>query len=161
MPIPLSGNIQVTPLPDILEQLRQDKATGTLAVCSNEVVKYIYVKSGQIVFAASSDAKDRLGEILVRYYKLSREDLEHALELSRKSAGLKKLGAILVENGLATPQDLFSSLKTQVKDIIFSLFLWNEGEYRFEERLPPDVILLQINIQELIAEIIRKMQREA
>lgn len=161
MPIPLSGNIQDTPLPDILEQLRQRKATGTLSVRSGAIVKSIYVKDGQIVFAASTDVHDKLGEILVRSYQLRKENLEHALQLSKKSAGLKKLGAILVENGYVTPKDLFSALKTQVKDIIFSLFLWSEGEYHFEKHLPPDVIHLQINIQELIAEIIRRIQQEA
>ena len=160
MSIPLSGNIQVTPLPDILEQLQISKATGTLTVRGKDIVKTIHFKGGQIIFAASTDVKDRLGEILVGCCKLSRENLEHALQLSKKSAGLKKLGVILVENGLVTPKDLFTGLKTQVKDIIFSLFLWNEGAYRFEEHLPPDIIQLQINIQELIAEVIRRIQRE-
>lgn len=161
MPIQLSGNIQDAPLPNILEQLRQSKATGTLTVRGDNKVKSIYFKAGQIVFAASSDANDRLGEILVRCCKLSRENLEQALLLSKKSAGLKKLGAILAENGFVTPKDLFSGLKIQVKDIIYSLFLWTEGAYQFEEQLPSDIIQLQINIQELIAEIIQRIQQEA
>lgn len=161
MPIPLSGNIQITPLPDILEELRQSKATGTLTIRSGEMVKSICVKTGQIVFAASTDSNDRLGEILVKCCKLSRENLVHAVQLSKKSAGLKKMGAILVENGFVTPKDLFTGLKLQVKDIIFSLFLWSEGEYRFEKNLPSDVIQLQINIQELIAEIIQRIKQES
>src|SRR5574337_1204767 len=160
---PYSGNIRNTPLPDVLEQLRQSKTTGTLTVCSsdNDIVKCIYIKGGQIVFASSTDNHDRLGEILVRSGKLTREKLEHALRLYSKNAGLKKLGAILVENGLVNPKDLFSGLKTQVKDVIYSLFLWSEGDYHFEERLPSDIIQLQINFQELIAEIIRRIKQEA
>lgn len=161
MSIPLSGTIQVTPLPDILEHLRQTKATGTLTVRGGVVAKSIYLKGGQIVFAASTDSGDRLGETLVRCCNLSRENLDRALALSNKSAGLKKLGAILVENGFLTPKDLFSGLKTQVKEIIYGLFLWNDGDYRFEERLPADVIQLQINIQDLIAEIIERIKRES
>ena len=158
---PLSGNIQDSPLPDVLEQLRQQKATGTLTVRSNDIVKCIFLKGGQITFASSTDVNDRIGEILVKSGKLSRQNLEHALGLFKKGAGLKKLGAILVENGMLNPKDLFSSLKSQVKNIIYSLFLWTDGEYSFEDSLPPDMIQLQIDLQELITEIIQRIKQEA
>jgi len=161
MPIPLSGDIQTVPLPIILEELRQGQATGTLTIRNGDTVKSIYMKSGKIVFAASTDSNDRLGEVLVKGNKLSIGNLEHAVQLLKKSAGLKKLGAILVENGFVTPKDLFTGLKMQVRDIIYSLFLWGDGEYRFEEHLPPDVIQLQINMQELLTEIIQKIKQQA
>ena len=66
-----------------------------------------------------------------------------------------------MENGFVLPKDLFSGLKTQVKDIIYSLFLWNEAEYRFEEHLSPDIIQLHINLQELITEIIERIKQES
>jgi hypothetical protein len=159
MPIPHSGKIQVTPLPDVLEQLRQSNATGTLTVRSKDILKCIYVKDGQIVFATSSGIHDRLGEILVKTGKLKRENLDHALKLFKNGAGLKKLGAILVENGLVAPKDLFSALRIQVKDIIFSLFLLTEGEYFFVESLPSDIIQLQIGFEDLISEIIQRMKQ--
>ena len=161
MPNPLSGNIQESPLPDVLEHLRHHKATGTLTVRSNNIVKCIFLKDGQITFASSTDVSDRLGEMLVKSGKLKRQALEHALELYKKGAGLKKLGAILVENGMLNPKDLFSGLKSQVKNIIYSLFLWADGEYSFEENLPPDMIQLQIDLQELITEIIQRIKQEA
>ena len=157
----ISGKINDVPLQDVIEQLRQSKATGILSVRCKDIVKCIYLKTGQIVFATSTDIYDRLGEILVRSGKLTRENLDHALHLHKKGAGLKKLGAILVENGLINPKDLFNGLKMQVKDIICSLFLWTEGEYSFSEHLPPDLIHLQINFQELIAEVIQRMRQEA
>ncbi len=161
MPIPPAGNIQTVPLPALLEELRQGQATGTLTIQNGDTVKSIYIKTGKIVFAASSDTNDRLGEILVKSHKLTPANLDHAVQLLKKSAGLKKMGAILVENGFVTPKDLFTGLKTQVRDIIYSLFLWNEGEYRFEKHLPPDVIQLQINMQELLTEIIQKIKQQS
>ncbi len=161
MSIPSSGKIQATPLSDILEDLRQGKKTGTLTVRRGNIAKSIYLKGGQIVFATSADPGDRLGECLVKAGKLSREKLEHALHLYNKHAGLKKMGAILVENGLVPPKELFNGLKIQVKEIIFSLFLWPDGDYRFEERLPSDIIQLQINFQELITQIIKRIRHES
>ena len=98
-----------------------------MTVSSGDVKKCIYMKNGQIVFATSTSSTDRLGEILVRTGKLTRENLEHAIRIYKKNAGLKKLGAILVENGLIASKDLFGGLKVQVKDIIFSLFLLGRG----------------------------------
>ncbi len=161
MPIPVSGNIKSTPLSDILEDLRQRRATGTLTIRRGAVEKGIHMKEGQIIFATSTEVRDRLGESLVRAGKISKENLEHAFQVYKKHAGLKKMGAILVESGMVPPKELFSGLKIQVKDIIFSLFLWPDGEYRFVERLPSDVIQLQINFSELIAEIIARMRKGA
>ncbi len=161
MSITLSGKISFTPLPDVLEQLRQRKATGILTVSSGNVKKSIYLKNGQIVFATSTSNQDRLGEILVKAGKLKREKLEYALKIYNKNSGIKKLGAILVENGLITSQDLFGGLKAQVKDIIYSLFLLDDGDYQFEDLLPSDIIQLQINFQDLIAEIIQRIKQEA
>jgi hypothetical protein len=159
MSILLSGQIQKTPLSDILEDLRIRKATGTLTLRRDDMTKSIHVRDGQIIFATSTDADDRLGECLVKAGKITQVNLEYALKLYRKHVGLKKMGAILVESGLVPPKELFSGLKIQVKDIIFSLFLWHEADYQFEEHLPSDVIQLQINIQELISEIIARMKQ--
>ena len=161
MNIPRSGQIQTIPLQEILEDLRQKRNSGTLTVRNGDIEKCIYMRDGQIVFATSTGMHDRLGEILVKMGKLKRENLDHALRLWSKGAGLKKLGAVLVENGFVAPRDLFSGLKTQVKDIIFSLFLWSDGEFIFEERLPPDLIQLQVNFQELILDIIQRIKKEA
>jgi hypothetical protein len=157
---PLSDKIQNTPLPVILESLQKEKATGTLIVRCRNVEKCIHIKDGQIIFATSTDELDRLGETLVKEGMISKEKMEAALKLYSKNVGFKKLGAILVENGFISPKDLFSGLKTQVKDIIYSLFLWDDAEYRFEGRLPADIIKLQINLQDLLMEIIQRMKRE-
>ena len=66
----------------------------------------------------------------------------------------------MVENGLISSKDLFGGLKAQVKEIIFSLFLMDEANYQFEERFPSDIIQLQINFQDLIAEIIQRIKQE-
>ncbi len=161
MSLPLfSGNIRDVPLPAILQDLHQGKGTGTLIIRHSGIEKSIYIKNGQIVFAASKDGRDRLGEMLVRAGLLSREHLDTALSLYRENAGTKKIGAILVEKGFVSPRDLFAGFKAQVKDILYGLFLWEEAEYRFEDRLPSDIIQLQFDLPELIAEIVERIKRE-
>jgi hypothetical protein len=161
MTLSLSGNFQETCLADVLEVLRLQKATGTLVCRCSGTEKSVHVQQGKIIFAASTDPQDRLGEILVKSGKLRQDHLDAVLQLHRKNAGLKKIGALLVENGFVSPKDLFNGLKLQVKGIIHGLFLRDDGEYRFEERLPSDVIPLQLNMEELVQEVIQQMKKGA
>lgn len=159
MALTISGHIHDTPLSDVLEGLRMMKASGTLVVKMGAVQKSIFLEEGRIVFAASTDSADRLGEVLVRSGALERTNLETALMVSRRTAGFKKLGAILVEQGFVTPRDLFAGLKQQVKDILFSTLSAEDGTYRLDNSVPPDVIPLQINIQDLLQEFSGRMKR--
>lgn len=159
MSISLSGSLKDAHLSEVLETLRIQRASGTLLVSIGGAEKSIYVKDGQIVFAKSTEDDDRLGETLIKAGKVSRENLETALDLVKKSGGFKKLGAVLVENRFLAPKELFLGLKTQVKDIIYSLFLVEDAVYRFDSQLPADVIQLQINIEELIREIIERIKQ--
>jgi hypothetical protein len=160
MSFPLSGNIRNYPLTAVLQNLQQSGSTGTLSLRRDTIEKCVHFKNGQIIFASSNDADDLLGEMLVKAGFLTRDNLETALAVNRKNAGLKKIGAILVENGFVSPKNLFAGLKTQVKDIICSLFLWDDAEFHFKEHLSSDVLQLQINLQQLITEIIERIKQE-
>lgn len=159
MALSLSGDFRDTPFSDVVAVLRLQKASGTLTCSAQGSVKSVHVKTGQIIFATSQDEKDRLGEILVRTGKITRPQLVKALEAHRKSAGLKKIGAVFVEQGLVTPKDLFQGLKFQVRSIIHDLFLLAEGTYRFDESMPPGVIPLQIDMEELLREVLEQMKQ--
>jgi hypothetical protein len=159
MALSLSGNLTETPFSDVIAKLCQQEATGTLTCRAKSTEKSVYLKNGQIIFSTSKDENDRLGEIMVKNGKITRSQLERSLDLHRKSAGLKKIGAIFVENGFISPKELFNGLKLQVRGIIHSLFLLTEGTYQFEERLPADTIPLQINMEDLLREVIQQMKQ--
>jgi len=161
MGLTLSGNFKETSFSDVIAVLRQQQATGTLVCSAQSAEKNIVVKNGQIIFAFSNDEYDRLGEIMVQTGKITRQQLDMALDMHQKSAGLKKIGAIFVESGFVAPKDLFNGLKLQVRKIIQSLFLLNEGTYHFNEILPPDVIPLQINMEDLLREVLGQMKKRS
>ncbi len=159
MGLTFAGNFKETSFSDIIATLRQQQATGTLVCITPSAEKNIVVRNGQIIFASSRDEQDRLGEIMVQAGKITRAQLNKALDIHQKSAGLKKIGAIFVEKGFVAPKDLFNGLKMQVRKIIQSLFLMNEGSYRFDETLSPDVIPLQIDMEDLLREIVQQMRK--
>jgi hypothetical protein len=159
MALTLSGNLIEKPFSDIISVLQLQKATGTLTCGAGSDARSVYVKNGHIIFATSRDEQDRLGEVMVAAGKISRSQLERALSLHQKSAGLKKIGAIFVESGFVTPKDLFNGLKLQVRAIIRHLVLMTEGPYQFDESMPAEVIPLQINMEELLREIVEQMKQ--
>jgi hypothetical protein len=140
--------------------LSQHGATGTLICVAGRFEKSVYLKSGQIVFAASKDESDRLGETMVRVGMITRSQLSKTLELHQKSMGLKKIGAVMVEHGFVTPKELFNGLKHQVRGILRGLLLLTEGTYSFKETIPRDIIPLQISMDELMREAAQPVKRD-
>lgn len=156
----LQGHLRDVSLPDLLQNLQHTRATGGLILTWKAQKKTIFLKNGQIVFASSNQFEDRLGNILVRSGKLTREQAEAALKF--KEACKKRYGGTLVELGYLTPKELFEGLKAQVREIIVSLFHWEEGDFEFSPGiLPEEVISLVLDPVSLITEIIARLQEES
>jgi len=156
MSLPFKGNLRDYSLPKILTELNRSWGTGTFSITTSHFTKKIYIKEGNVIFASSTFEDDRLGEMLIKAGKITMEQYDKSVELL-KSTG-KRQGAILVELGYITPKDLFWGVKYQVKEIIYSLFQLDEGEYEFTEDIPPDeVITLKISTNNLIYEGVNRI----
>ena len=151
MEIPSSGNIKDTSLIKILVYLNRNRKTGTLSLMTPSFTKNIYFDGGDVIFASSTYEDDRLGEMLLKAGKISVEQYDSSVEVLKASKD-KRQGAILVELGYLTPKDLFWGVKYQVREIIHSMFLIEDGDYAFHEgELPTqEVIILKNSIGNLI-----------
>jgi len=133
-PIPLEGvlNCWNDPydLPDLLLAVSRSGKTGRLSFSNPEADKTIYVKDGKIVFAESSSEDDGLGHYLLRNGKVSLEDYTR---VSKMVSPGKRLGALLVAEGVLEPKDLVPAVVGQVRAIILGLFRRTESWYGFKE----------------------------
>lgn len=155
-----TGRLQDTELSDLFQELYSSQVSGTLTLLQEGKKEIVFLKHGKIVSASSSLPEHLIGNILVKEGKLSPDQVELILS-SEKASGIK-FGALVVEMGFIDPKDLFQGLKTQVREIVFSLFQWEEGSFRFEPGdLPKEIIPLSIDPVELISEIIEKLQKES
>ncbi len=157
MDIPLKGSIRNNSLVKLLVYLNRNRMTGTLSLETPVFTKKVYISKGDAVFASSTFEDDRLGEMLIKAGKISVEQYDRSVELLKSSK--KRQGAILVELGYLTPKDLFWGVKYQVKEIIHSMFLIEDGQYEFAERGIPteEVITLKMSMGNLIYEGVRKI----
>jgi curved DNA-binding protein CbpA len=93
--------------------------------------------------------------MLVRAKKLSSSQLDESLELSKKSN--KMHGEVLLELGFIYPKKLFLELKNQVRGIVLSTLIWEEGVYLFREGpLSPDSVRLKLDIEGLLLEGLKR-----
>lgn len=150
----IRGDLQESGVPELLKSLTQNRETGILTLTSDGVDKSIHLKEGRILFAASTDPDDRLGEILLRTGKIT---LDHYFESAQHIRPGKRQGSVLVELGAITPDDLVRGVFEQVAWIVHSLFHWIQGEYKMvlKDLDTHDLITLNISTPSLIFEGVR------
>ncbi len=155
----VKGDLKDYSFSQILSSLNKTKKTGILILKRNNIKKSIYLTKGNIVFASSNDNNDRLGNMLFRTSKITVEYYNKSVEILEQTG--RRHGTILVELGYLTPRDLFLELKNQVREIILSLFEWEDGIFRFKETIHPAEIIAfkaPIAIEKLIREGPRRIE---
>jgi hypothetical protein len=151
----LQGSLAERDFPEIIHDLYVSRWTGVLTLTHMGVGRSVTVQQGRMVFAASTSPDDRLGELLLRHGHLSLRQLSNA---SDAVAPGKRLGAILVEQGVLTPKELVRSVVEHTQEIIYGAFQWTEGQYRLQEgAVPAESITLKISTPDIIMEGIRRI----
>ncbi len=153
----LQGNFKTMMLPDVLQWLDTGQRTGILHVRGSQgITKRIYFEAGSIIFTSSSDPREYLGQFLISRGYLSEEQLNKAMD-TQLASGIK-LGMILVMVGILEAEDLHNVLQLKAEENIYDLFLWEEGEFSFEDKdaIAPDLPRVHLNVMSLVMEGIRR-----
>ncbi|TAL25790.1 MAG: DUF4388 domain-containing protein, partial [Nitrospirae bacterium] len=146
----LKGNLGDYEFADTLTGLQRTIKTGILEVVSGAIVKKIYIKNGDMIFAASNQDEDRLGDVLLKEGKITQEQYNQSVDEIKKTK--QRQGTILVRLGHLKPQELIRAVIHQVEEIIISLFGLEHGSFEFKEApLPTDeTITLKLGAADLI-----------
>jgi len=153
----LKGNLMDYALADTLIGLQRSNKTGILEVRSGEIIKKVYIKNGDMIFAASNQDEDRLGDILLKERRINRDQYEQSVEEMKRTK--QRQGAALVRLGYLKPQELVRAVQHQVEEIIISLFALGDGSFEFKEAaLPTDeIITLKLSAANLIYRGIKRI----
>ena len=151
----IRGEIETSSVPELLRSLLGSGETGVLTLRRGDLTKSIFIHQGRVVYAASNNEDERLGESLVIRGKITARQYLEASKLIRPG---RRLGGILVEMEALDPEDLIPSVEQQVHDILMELFDWTHGEYELviKEMDPDQVMSLHISTENLILEGIRR-----
>ncbi len=151
----LTADVRAFPIADVLNLVHATGKSGFLFFQGGDHEKSVYLHRGEVVFAASNQSVDRLGECLLRMGAIDAGQLREA---RRRYAPPGLFGKILVERGVLTPRDLWNAVKLQVEEIVRSLFSYDAGNVLFfEGEVKPDnVVRLALPTRRLVAEGLRR-----
>ncbi|MFW6011241.1 MAG: DUF4388 domain-containing protein [Desulfosalsimonas sp.] len=127
----IRGNLETFDLSALLQVLAWEQKTGKLIIRSKTNLVQIFFQDGDIVFATESRKNNRLGLLLFNNGLIGRQALDECLATSRRKNQF--IGKTLVEGGYITVKQLNEFLLKQAENTIYSVFLWQEGEFEYSD----------------------------
>ena len=148
--MPLFGNLASMPLPDLIQWLGISQKTGTLEVEKSRVTKRVFFKEGKVIACSTEDPNELLGHFLVSRGRLTEQVLSQAL--SKQETTRQHLGTILVEMGAISREDLIRHLEAKAEETIFSLFDWEDAEFRFHDNqiLEANIFPVSLRVEDVL-----------
>lgn len=154
----LSGSLSAFRLPEVLTFLGTTRKGGTLTLAKEGKEAYLFFEGGMLVYAGSNQEQFRLGTILLRKKRISREQRDRIDALMQRDGG--QFGALAVKEGVITEAQLRDFLKVQVSEIVYDCFVWHGGTFSFSEQtsLPSHAVTISVDLPNLIMEGARRIE---
>src|SRR5262245_15183245 len=124
-----SGRLAAFPPGDLLQWARNDRRTGALVVRRTDREKRVYFSAGDVVGCLSTNPDEFYGQYLLVNGHLDQRQLLAAL--SQCTSTGRRLGAVLLDQGLLSPEAVQQTLRRQIEDLVCDLFLWERGVFYF------------------------------
>jgi len=139
------GELEKTALPSMLATVHRYGVPGVMEFVCENVTKRVFFIDGDVIFATSSDRSESLGQFLVRAGTITDAQHDASTEELKRSPGTRH-GAVLIKMRLLGSEQLGGAVRTQVQEILWSLFNWDRGEVRFRVGRFRDDEVYQIKI---------------
>jgi uncharacterized protein DUF4388 len=122
-------DLSQTPLPDLLVKIHRYKAPGRIECRRGEMIKRVYLDHGSIIFATTNQIAESLGDRLLNSGRITRDQYDESVRRTRETR--KRHGVTLVEMKLLTPDELFTAVREQIEEIVWSIFAWDSATVTF------------------------------
>ena len=132
------GKLEEFQLSDLLQIISTNEKSGKLNLTRHDAQGVIVFRHGKIIYAASSSARETLGFLLVSENLISEQQLIEALEYQHQADEEKRLGSILVAQGLLTSESLEQTIRSQIEKVLNEFMDWTQGFFKFERLDLPD-----------------------
>lgn len=156
----LKGDLRDFSTTQLLNLINLARKTGTLTIQGVAEVANMSFREGKLIYAYVGEENDsHLAYILQNSGKLSEEQAS-IIQSNAKGKSDKQLGHLLITAGFVTQNDIIQSVRQYVLDIVYKLFTWGEGLFRFDaHKLPSrDHITIPIDLESVIMEGTRRLQ---
>ena len=124
-----AGSLSKKHVGRLIFDLAETTATGSLSLAHGKVRKDLYIRSGHVVAADSNLRQEALGTLLCAKGILDESQLTFLLAETKKRG--HKMGAVIIELGWLTPEEVLQCLAAQARKRIVDCLRWDEGTYGF------------------------------
>jgi len=154
----LAGDLSEMVPSDLLNFLHQGRRAGVLLTRSDGTERGIVLIDGNVAWACSTSAGERLGELLCRMGLADRARVKAALA-EQKTREHRRIGQVLVDKGVLGADEVWRGLKYQVVEIFLGLLVARAGSFVFLRgvdgaRLPA---ALNLDTQALLLDGLRRL----
>lgn len=126
----IKGELKDIKLADIFQMVAMQQQEGTLVVSDGETKKWLYFSSEGVSLLSSGKRRPTpLGQMLVRAGKITEKQLDEALAVWRRTG--KRLGEVLCDFGLTTPEEIETVVQEQIAEEIYDLLDWQGTTFEF------------------------------
>lgn len=155
----LKGNLRDFSTTQLLNLINLARKTGTLTIDATDAQSRLCFKEGKLIYATRDKRGGHLATMLQQAGKLSEEEARK-IRTRKDIKSDKELGALLINAGRVSRDDIMRSVQTYILNNVYSLFTWVDGTFRFEASVLPfeDRITIPINLENVIMEGSRRMQ---
>jgi len=120
-----SGAIGTPDIAILLGRIHLERLSGRLTFRRGLAKKTIYFERGAPVYASSNLPDDRMGEMLSRQGRLTREQRAKGAQILESTG--RRIGGVLVEMGALKESELAPLVRRHYEEITYSVFGWPEG----------------------------------
>lgn len=126
----MRGELDGAGLGGLLGQFPDD-ATGSIQIDGPSGPAQVFLRDGHIYWATSPAPRAQLGQRLLGAGFIDEEELAQALEVQSSVSPRPRLGTVLVERGLVSPDVIRVFVQEQVLDALLEIASWERGGYEF------------------------------
>jgi hypothetical protein len=128
----LRGSLREFELADIFQLISHDGKTGQLVLSHNAQEGFVIFSQGSIVAAGNGNQnlQTMLFNYLIQVKRYSEEELNELLYLCQGE--MRLFSQELTNRTYVSADELSALVKTGIEDLACSLFLWEDGHYRFD-----------------------------
>ena len=139
----------------LLRFLQSVRATGRLELERAQERTDVFVEDGRTLFARTTGASLRIGDVLVRQGAVPPEAIELVLAVQRDDPSAR-IGHMLVQSGALTESEVREAVLAVQRSIVLGLLTWRDGRFRFlpEERIDGEDIRLDLDLDRLLTGVL-------
>ena len=128
----LVGRLEDLSLGEILQIVSLSKRSGLLRLESPDGRASLYIKAGKVIYAASTEEKEDILNLLAENDMIRGDQLESFREKLESVPSPQEFRDLLIESAGISHDKLQEILKTRVEELTYALFIWEEGTFSFQ-----------------------------